>query len=199
MAIPKKAKTSIKSKSTVGTKGSSTKKRILEATKRKKKPPKTQTFGYLRTRTGGFIAKKGLRIGGEKVRSSKTKIVGIGLKPSSISISELDPGAIITFKYRGPLAHDPGPIILLLNASFQGRMHAINLRYVPSSLYPKIQQFVVSENIEDMSPKVFYDTKLKSFLNSIIEPRGISAYRTYGLKGISNIRIFSISMSEMDY
>jgi len=200
VAKPKKSKASVRSKSSVGAKGSSPRKVISEAKKKtkKKKGPHTQTFGYLKTRSGGFIAKKGLQAGGEKVRSSKTKIVGKSMKAKAITIDQLDAGAIVTFKYRGPLAHDPAPVVLFLGLH-QGRMHGINLRYVPSSLYPRIQQFVTDENIEDEHPKTFYDTKLKAFINANIEPRGVAAYRTYALKSLSNMRIFTISMQEMEY
>ena len=113
----------------------------------------------------------------------------------------MDPGAIITFHYRGVDAHDPQPIVLMLSRGyFRGKMHAINLKYIPSYLLKDIQDFVTNDPpIEGVHPRTYYKTKLKPFMHIVLEGKGISSYRAYNKLGISGLRVYMVSLSEADY
>ena len=191
-----KTKKTIKTKSTIKT--TPTKKSLGEG---KVIVPKKQIYGrtYIAGRGPRITEKdKGLQVGGEKVRTLKTGIVGRGLKSKPISIDEIDPGAIITFNYRGTTAHDPKPIILYLG-EFKKKVHGLNMKYVPKHLLKNLQEFVIKERIEDEAPKLFYETKLKKFIKNILVNKGIASYRTYLKSGISSPRIYTVSIGEIEY
>lgn len=191
-----KTKSTIKSKSTIRTKTV-----VGEAVKKPKNP--VQTYGYVRGRKGQkkFEAVKGLQAGGEPVRTYKTQIIGRTWKAKPITIHEIDPGAVITFHYRGPDAHDPQPIVMMLSRGFfKGKLHAINLKYVPKSLLGTIQDYVTNNPpIEDEHPRTYYYNRLKPFLRNVIGSKGISTYRSYSKTGLTNLKIYYISISEGTY
>ncbi len=189
--LSKRSKPTIRTKTVIG-----------EATKPKKEQ-KFQTYAFRRGRAGEkkFERIGGLQAGGEKVRSFKTTIVGRSWKAKPITIHELDPGAIITFHYRGPTAHDPQPIVMMLSRGFyRGKLHAMNLKYVPKHLLKQIQDYVISDPpIEDVHPRTYYYSKIKPFMKNILGGKGISTYRGYNRTGISNLKIYMASIMEAPY
>ncbi len=40
-------------------------------------------------------------------------------------------GEIVTFEYSAPRAKDPSPIVLVVTPLYEGKMHGVNLKYLP--------------------------------------------------------------------
>jgi len=168
-----------------------TKKKAIRDVKGRFAKEQTQTYGYEKYVKGKkFAPVKGLQPGGEKVRSSVTKIFGVKPpKAKAISYHDVDAGDICTFTYRGPMAHDPKPVVLFFSV-FEKKLHALNLKYVPPNLIPILSRYVNNNYIQTVHPKTFYDNTMKKWLGSVAIPQDLSLYRAYNIKGVTMFKIY---------
>jgi len=111
---------------------------------------------------------------------------------------KLESGDIVAFNYRGKNSTDKRPLVLVLNSSYQGKLHGLALKLMSEQeLYElsKMTKTTLSAKIAKLTklrfnklsadignPYTFYNRKLKPFLNSKVKE---NVYRTYFLSGIS--------------
>jgi len=122
-------------------------------------------------------------------------------------ISQIEPGHIITFNYKGKNVHTPKPLVLCLNSNWEGKLHGINIEYISEDVLNKLADMTKVSFAEKISKKLrlriisklaikttiaspynFYHQKLKQFLNKELASTGI-CYRQYTRTGISNMRV----------
>lgn len=135
--------------------------------------------------------------GGEKKRSSSKTTKGI--KKSSLKksdLSDIDPGAVLQFSYSGPKAHDPKPTILFLSL-WKNVVHGINIKYLTTAQINALWTIIKHTHPNIEKPKQFYDNYLKAIIQKMRESKNISAYRTYNVSRISNIKLISINLREL--
>ena len=105
------------------------------------------------------------------------------IKEATISKNKLEPGHIIRFNYGGKKVTTKRPLVLVLNPSYKGLMHGLNLDYLSES---QLKQLWNQKKIGN--PKTFYNSRLKKFLRGKVGSTGV-AYRTYTLSSIGGLRI----------
>ena len=117
---------------------------------------------------------------------------------------DVKPGHIIRFSYSGENVSDPKPMVLVLHPNWQGKLHGINIDYVPERVLQRLWnlvQITLQGKIETLAklrlpllkadignPYSFYHSRLKGFLKSKLGKTS-DAYRTYTYNGVSGIRI----------
>lgn len=115
--------------------------------------------------------------------------------------SNLEPGDVAQFNYKGEYAHLVRPIVLVLNPNWKGYLHAITINYIPRDVLNLLHKQIrdtasdvaarlmrlrlprLKANISD--PERFYYTKLKKFIPRYFE-NAESPYRTYIVKNITS-------------
>ena len=126
------------------------------------------------------------------------------LKEQSASKGKIEPGHIITFSYSGKEVNTPKPMVLVLHPSYQGKMHALNIEYIPEGVLKQlwnITKITLQGKIEKLAklrlpllkadignPQSFYNSRLKGFLKGSLGSTNV-AYRTYSVGGIGGVRI----------
>ena len=55
------------------------------------------------------------------------------LKEQSSSKGKIEPGHIVTFSYSGKEVNTPRPMVLVLHPNYNGKMHALNIEYIPEA------------------------------------------------------------------
>lgn len=114
-------------------------------------------------------------------------------------------GDIITFNYGAPKAKDPSPIVLVIAPLYEGKMHGVNLKYLPDKeremllrianpdYHSKIGDYVLrfpalqkvlnkrKEDPEMMGSKVFYTKYVGGFANRY------NCYRQYRPQFMMNV------------
>ena len=117
---------------------------------------------------------------------------------------KLESGHIAIFSYRGKQVHTNTPMVLVLHPNYMGKMHALNLDYIPENvlellwkltketLQGKLERLVKLRlpllKVDIGNPKSFYHGRLRSFLNSRLGSTS-ACYRTFDTGGISDLRI----------
>jgi|TARA_Y100000296_G_C5088670_1_gene213714 hypothetical protein len=118
--------------------------------------------------------------------------------------TKVQSGSIVRFSYTGKNVHDNQPLALVLHPRWQGKMHALNLNYIPETVLKslwKTVQITVQGRLQRLlklrlpllkadigNPKAFYYSRLKGFLKGKLGSTNI-AYRTYNLGGIGGLRV----------
>ncbi len=119
-----------------------------------------------------------------------------------INKSQLQPGMIVTFSYKGKEVHDPNPLVLVLNKRWLGKLHGINLNYCDLKQINRIAEVVnrkvykIQEKLglryKIMNPYGFYHTGIKP----LIKKFGKSVYRTYFISGISQVKLIDFKFQK---
>ena len=123
---------------------------------------------------------------------------------ASISKNKLESGHIVMFNYSGKKVTTKRPLVLVLNPSYKGLMHGLNLDYLSESQLKqlwKLTKLELAGKIQKLTklrlplikadignPKAFYNSRLKKFLRGKVGSTGI-AYRTYDKKAIGGLKI----------
>lgn len=126
------------------------------------------------------------------------------IKEATISKNKLEPGHIVRFNYGGKKVTTKRPLVLVLNPSYKGLMHGLNLDYLSESQLKqlwKLTKLELAGKIQKLTklrlplikadignPKTFYNSRLKKFLRGKVGSTGV-AYRTYTLNSIGGLRI----------
>jgi len=126
-------------------------------------------------------------------------------------INKLEAGKIVRFNYKGEYATVKRPLVLILHPRYKNKMHAISLDnisdvvlkqlkdIVTSSLKDKIEKLIglrlplLKAEIND--PQRFYDSKIKLFISTFF-PKGVTPYRTYLVKNITNLRLIDYKFKD---
>ena len=124
---------------------------------------------------------------------------------------KLVPGAIVRFSYSGKEVNDNRPLVLVLNPKWQGKLHGLNVSYIPESVLKQMLDLVretTQGKIERLTklrlpllkpdignPYRFYHSRLKSFLKSKLGKTS-DAYRTYNHRGIGGIRLIDYKFKD---
>ena len=117
---------------------------------------------------------------------------------------DVKPGHIIRFSYSGKNVNDPQPMVLVLHPNWQGKLHGINIDYVPERVLQRLWnlvQITLQGKIETLAklrlpllkadignPKAFYQNRLRKFMQKNLGSTNV-AYRTYRRGGVGKIRI----------
>jgi len=132
------------------------------------------------------------------------------LSESSTSKGNLRSGDIVRFNYYGKDAHEPRPLVLVLNPNWQGKLHGLALRVISEGKLLELKK-IVAETIDmkvqrlikvrlpklktDISnPYKFYHNRLKSYLNTLNE----NPYRQYITGNISHITRIDYRFQEVN-
>tara|TARA_B100000287_G_C20551878_1_gene748814 strand:+ start:103 stop:561 length:459 start_codon:yes stop_codon:yes gene_type:complete len=126
------------------------------------------------------------------------------ISEKSITKMKIVPGAIIRFSYSGKNVNDNRPLVLVLNPRFRGKLHGLNVSYIPESVLKQMLDLVretaqgkiqrlIKLRLPLLKPDIgnpysFYHSRLKGFLKSKLGKTS-DAYRTYTYSGVSGIRI----------
>ena len=124
------------------------------------------------------------------------------------------PGSIVRFGYSGKNVHDSKPLVLVLHPRYKGKLHGLNLSYIPESvlksLWKEVQETVqgkikrllkmrlplLKPDIGD--PQKFYHSRLKGFLKSKLGKTSV-AYRLYNSRNISGVRIVDYKFKDASW
>ena len=114
------------------------------------------------------------------------------------------PGAIVRFSYSGKNVNDNRPLVLVLNPRYRGKLHGLNISYIPESILKQMLDLVrettqgkiqrlIKLRLPLLKPDIgnpysFYHSRLKGFLKSKLGKTS-DAYRTYNYSGVGGIRI----------
>lgn len=125
--------------------------------------------------------------------------------------NKLEPGHIVKFRYTGKDVHEPRPLVLVLNPSWEGKLHGLALHTVSeetlNDLYDIVKESLAAKVAKKLklkwtpiksdirNPEDFYERRLKPFIREHF-PKGESPYRTYTLKGVKNVRIIDYRFRE---
>jgi len=126
------------------------------------------------------------------------------IKEATISKNKLEPGHIVRFNYGGKKVTTKRPLVLVLNPSYKGLMHGLNLDYLSESQLKqlwKLTKLELAGKIQKLTklrlplikadignPRQFYNSRLKKFLTGKVGSTGV-AYRTYSKGSIGGLRI----------
>ena len=126
------------------------------------------------------------------------------LKEQSASKGKIEPGHIVTFSYSGKEVNTPRPMVLVLHPNYMGKMHALNIEYIPEAVLKQlwnITKVTLQGKIEKLAklrlpllkadignPQSFYNSRLKGFLKGALGSTNV-CYRTYSAGGIGGVKI----------
>jgi hypothetical protein len=85
-------------------------------------------------------------------------------------------GDIVSFKYSGPYSHDPSPMVLILNPSWGGFVHAINLNYLTTQQTIHLLCLAYPDKAEDLT---FSYPAVKDFLKTYGEVPNIHEHQKF--------------------
>lgn len=126
------------------------------------------------------------------------------ISEKSITKMKVVPGAIVRFNYSGKNVNDNKPLVLVLNPRYRGKLHGLNVSYIPESVLKQMLDLVrettqgkiqrlIKLRLPLLKPDIgnpysFYHSRLKGFLKSKLGKTS-DAYRTYTYSGVGAIRI----------
>ena len=126
------------------------------------------------------------------------------LKEQSSSKTKIQPGHIVRFNYSGKQVTTPRPIVLVLHPNYMGKMHALNIEYIPEGVLKQLWQITkltLQGKIEKLAklrlpllkadignPQSFYNSRLKQFLKGSLGSTNV-AYRTYNIGNVGGVRV----------
>ena len=128
--------------------------------------------------------------------------------------NKIVPGSIVRFSYGGKKVTDSKPLVLVLHPRYKGKLHGLNLSYIPESvlksLWKEVQETVqgkikrllkmrlplLKPDIGD--PQKFYHSRLKGFLKSKLGKTSV-AYRLYNSSNISGVRIVDYKFKDASW
>ena len=136
------------------------------------------------------------------------------LNEKASSKSKIVPGSIVRFGYSGKNVHDSKPLVLVLHPRYKGKLHGLNLSYIPESvlksLWKEVQE-TVQGKIKRLlkmrlpllkpdigNPQKFYHSRLKGFLKSKLGKTS-AAYRLYISSNISGVRIVDYKFKDASW
>ena len=127
---------------------------------------------------------------------------------------KLVPGAIVRFSYSGKEVNDNRPLVLVLNPKWQGKLHGLNVSYIPESVLKQMLDLVretTQGKIERLTklrlpllkpdignPYRFYHSRLNKFLKGKLGKTS-AAYRLYNSSGISGVRIIDYKFKDASW
>lgn len=131
----------------------------------------------------------------EHLRRAKQKL--------AIAKGQLEKGMVVELMYKPEKGNLKRYVLTILNANFQGKLHALSMenvshnaytdfvdgvgiRYIPR--YQKYRGVDVSKVIMDISSRRFYAGNLKNTLKD--------CYRTFSVKKINSIRLIDYEFDE---
>tara|TARA_R100001015_G_C4629138_1_gene189756 strand:- start:174 stop:611 length:438 start_codon:yes stop_codon:yes gene_type:complete len=121
----------------------------------------------------------------------------------AIPKSQLEKGMVVEIMYKPEKGNLKKYVLTILNANYQGKMHAISMENVSHNAYtnfvddvgiryiPRFQKYRgvnISKVIMDVSSRRFYVGKLRNNLQD--------CYRTFSVKKINTIRLIDYSFDD---
>ena len=64
------------------------------------------------------------------------------ISEKSSSKMKIVPGAIVRFSYSGKDVNDKRPLVLVLNPRYRGKLHGLNVSYIPESVLKQMLDLV---------------------------------------------------------
>jgi len=133
---------------------------------------------------------------------------------ASIGKNKLEPGHIVMFNYGGKKVTTKRPMVLVLNPSYKGMMHGLNLDYLSESVLKqlwKLTKLELAGKVQKLiklrlplvkadigNPNTFYKTRLKKFLRGKVGSTGV-AYRTYTKTSIGGLKVIDYRFEGSDF
>ena len=121
----------------------------------------------------------------------------------AIAKSQLEKGMVVEMLYKPEKGNLKRYVLTILNANYQGKMHAISMENVSHNAYtdfvdgvgiryiPRFQKYRgvnISKVIMDVSSRRFYVGKLKNNLQD--------CYRTFTVRKINSVRLIDYNFDE---
>ena len=131
------------------------------------------------------------------------------LNEAKIGKKNIEPGTIVRFNYTGVDAHEPRPMVLVLNSYWKGKLHGLALRVLSETEINRLARLVkmtVATKAKKLinlklpklkadisSPKRFYQSRIKKFIRQIND----NPYRTYLVRNITNVNVLDYRFKDM--
>tara|TARA_B100001093_G_scaffold519520_1_gene608931 strand:- start:3600 stop:4037 length:438 start_codon:yes stop_codon:yes gene_type:complete len=124
-------------------------------------------------------------------------------KKVALSKAQLEKGMVIEMMYKPIKGNLKRYVLTVLNANYQGKMHAVSMENVSHNAYtdfvddvgiryiPRFQKYRgvnISKVVMDVSSRRFYIGKLKNNLQD--------CYRTFDVKKINSLRLIDYNFDE---
>ena len=128
--------------------------------------------------------------------------------------NKIVPGSIVRFSYGGKKVTDSKPLVLVLHPRFRGKLHGLNIGYIPESVLQglwKLVQETVQGKVQRLiklrlpllkadigNPKQFYWSRLRGFLRSKMGSTA-ECYRTYNTSSIGGVRLVDYRFKDSEW
>lgn len=125
----------------------------------------------------------------------------------AIAKAQLQKGMVVEIMYKPEGGNLKRYVLTVLNANFQGKLHAISMENVSHNAYtsfvdgvgiryiPRFQKYRgvdIAKVIMDISSRRFYAGKVKNEVKSTLD----NSYRTFSVKKINSVRLIDYDFDE---